>query len=115
MTLTGERDGLQMRIDNADAANPGLNQQVMTLNGQIMTLMGERDALQTQVGGFATAYNARTSAAGAAEAAADAVTAAMEASVKITTKASGVAGDSAVAEANAVAVMGNRDTANDAG
>ena len=66
----------------------------------------------SQVGGFATAFNARTRAAGAAEAASDAVEAATTASGKITTQAPGVAGDSAVAEANAQAVLDNRDAAN---
>ena len=80
----------------------------------ITALKNQIASLGMQIDNFATAYNARTNAEGAAEAASDAVEAATTASGKITTQAPDVAGDSATAEANAQAVLANRDTANDA-
>ena len=110
--LEGE---LATAIDNsADEA------EIARLEGELATAMDnsadedEIVSLRDVAAAFATAYNARTSATAAATAATDAVTAAMEASVKITTLAPGVAGNSATAQANAQAVLDNRDAANKA-
>ena len=85
--------------------------EIAKLMGELVTAMdnsaddAEIVSLRDVAAAFATAYNARTSATAAATAATDAVTAATEASGKITTRAPGVAGNSATAEANAQAVL----------
>ena len=117
-----------MQIDNDDPDNPGLNQQIATLkaqiesddpanpglNAQITKLEGEKESLQNQVDSFATARNSQTDADGAAKAAAKAVMDAEAASMKLTARDPGVAGNSATAQANAQAVLAAQTAANNA-
>ena len=126
--LNQQITALEAQINNEDADNPGLNQQITALKAQINSvdpdnpgldaqitkLENEKESLQNQVDAFATARNAQTDAEGFATAADKAVMDATAASMKITARAEGVAGNSATAEENAQAVLGAQTAANKA-
>ena len=119
---------LEAQINNEDADNPGLNQQITALmaqinsvdpaspglDAQITKLENEKESLQNQVDAFATARNAQTDAEGFATAADKAMMDATAASMKITARDEGVAGNSATAEENAQAVLDAETAANKA-
>ena len=103
--LTGE---LATANDNLTAANDDvtrLTDELATANGDVTDLMAERDSYKNRAMGFETAQNARDDATGAAAAAATALQTATDNMSLITTRASGVAGDSATATANARSVL----------
>ena len=113
-TNAGEVTRLEGELATAQGMATTNANEVTRLEGELATANARADAAETMANAFATAYHARTNAGAAAETAAEAVTDATAASGEITTQASGVAGDSAVAEANAQAVLNNRDAANNA-
>ena len=90
------------------------NSDLMTAKSTLTTVRAELNTATAVSGGFATAQNARDDATAAARAAAKAVTDATAASMKITARAPGVAGDSGKAQENAQAVLDARDRAKDA-
>ena len=103
--MTGE---LATANDNLTAANDDvtrLTDELATANGDVTDLMAERDSYKNRAMGFETAQNARDDATGAAEAADVALDTATTNSVLITTRAAGVAGNSAKATENAWSVL----------
>ena len=103
--LTGELDTANDNLTAANMEVTRLTGELATANGDVAALMGERDSYKNRAMGFETAQNARDDATGAAEAAAAALDTATTNSVLITTRAAGVAGDSAIATANARSVL----------
>jgi hypothetical protein len=111
--VQGLRDQITMLMMRDDITP----EDVQALRDQITTLMmrptqADLDAAEDRGDAFEKAQNARDDATGAVNTATEAVEDATEASGKIT--ALTVAGDSAMAEVNAQAVLTARDDANDA-